>query len=109
MPDVTNDERGRRIFQLHKERAVETELEKIRLNPASGWASFSPQDIKILTYILGEAWVSIERRIWEQSSFARLTRKDLEKIVSIGNATKNNKMREETAVNEICRILKGST
>jgi len=108
MPDVTNDERGRRIFQLHKERAVETALEKIRRNPKSGWAAFSPEDIKTLIYILGEAWVSVERRIWEQSSFIRLTRKDLEEIISIGNDAKNKKIREEIAVNKICRILKES-
>lgn len=109
MPDITNDERGRRIFQLHKERAVETALEKIRRNPRSEWAAISPQDIKTLTYILGEAWVSVERSTWEQCSFTRLTRKDLEEIISIGNEVKNKKMREETAVNEICRILKGLT
>jgi hypothetical protein len=108
MPDVTNDERGRRIFQLHKERAVEAALEKIRRNPKSDWTAFSPEDIKTLTYILGEAWVSVKRRIWEQSSFIRLTRKDLEEIIRIGNDVKNKKIREETAVNKICRILKES-
>ena len=56
MPDVTNDERGRRIFQLHKERAVEAALEKIRLNPKSDWATFSQQDIKSLSTMLGETW-----------------------------------------------------
>lgn len=107
MPDVTNDERGRRIFQLHKERAVEMALEKVRRSAKSGWAAFSPQDIKTLTNILGEAWVSIERSTWEQCSFSRLNRKDLEEIISIGNDVKNNKMREETAVDKICTILKG--
>ena len=108
MPDVTNDERGRRIFQLHKERAVEIALEKIRHNPGSGLAAFSPQDIKTLNYILGEAWVSVGRQIWEQSSFTRLTRKDLEEIISIGNDVTSEKLREETGVNKICEILRGS-
>jgi hypothetical protein len=108
MPDVTNDERGRRIFQLHKEKAVETAIEKIRRNPKSEWTALSPEDIRTLTYILGEAWVSVERHTWERCSFTRLTRKDLEEIVSIGNDMKNNKMRDETAVNEICRILERS-
>jgi hypothetical protein len=108
MPDVTNDERGRRIFQLHKERAVETALEKVRQNPKSEWSAFSPEDIRTLNQILGEAWVSVERRIWEQSAFTRLTRKHLEEIIGIGNDVKNKKIREEDAVNKICRILKGS-
>jgi hypothetical protein len=108
MPDVTNDERGRRIFQLHKERAVETAIEKIRHNPGSGLSAFSPQDIKTLNYILGEAWVSVGRQIWEQSSFTRLTRKDLEEIISIGNNVNSKKLREEEGVNKICGILIGS-
>ena len=53
MPDVTNDERGRRIFQIHKEMAVENVLEKIRHNPKSEIGDFSPEDIKMLNYILG--------------------------------------------------------
>jgi len=108
MPDVTNDERGRRIFQLHKERAVETAIEKIRHNPGSCLSAFSPQDIKTLNYILGEAWVSVGRQIWEQSSFTRLTRKDLEEIISIGNNVNSKKLREEEGVNKICGILRGS-
>jgi len=108
MPDVTNDERGRRIFQLHKERAVEAALEKIRLNPKSDWATFSQQDIKSLTSILGETWVSLERSTWEQCSFSRLTRKDLNEIISIGNDVKSERMREETAITKVSTILKKS-
>ena len=108
MPDVTSDERGRRIFQLHKERAVEAAIEKIRHNKGSGLSAFSPQDLKTLNYILGETWVSVGRQIWQQSSFSRLTRKDLEEIISIGNDVKNKKVREETGIEKICGILMGS-
>lgn len=108
MPDVTSNERGRRIFQLHKERAVETALEKIRLNPKSDWATFSQEDIKSLTTILGETWVSVERSTWEQCSFSSLTRRDLDEIIRIGNDVKSERMREVVAVNKISTILKGS-
>lgn len=108
MPDVTSDERGRRIFQIHKERAVETALEKIRRTEGSGWAAFSQEDIKTLAHILGETWVTVERRIWEQSSFTRLTRADIGEIIHIGNDVKNQKIREEEAINKICRILNRS-
>lgn len=108
MPDITNDERGRRIFQLHKEKAVETALDKIRHGLKSELAGFSPQDMQTLTYILGEAWVSVERHTWEQCSFTKLARKDLELIINIGNRLKNKKIREETALDEICSILKCS-
>ena len=108
MPGVTSDERGRRIFQMHKVRAVETAVAKIRQTLGADWDAFSQQDIQTLNYILGEAWVSIERSVWEQSAFTRLTRNDLETIIRIGNEVKSKKIREETAIDEIGRILKGS-
>jgi hypothetical protein len=106
MPEITNDERGRRIFQLHKEKAVEVALEKIRRSPRSGWADLSPHDIATLTFILGVAWVSVERNTWNQCSFSKLTRKDLEKIIRIGDNMEKKSVREETAVNEVSKILK---
>jgi hypothetical protein len=109
MPDVTSDERGRRIFQIHKEKAVETAVEKIRQSLGHEWTTFSQKDTKILTDILGEAWVSVERSVWEKSSFTRLTKKDVEEIIRIGNAVKNKTLREEAAINEICTILKRSS
>jgi hypothetical protein len=108
MPNVTDDERGRRIFQVHKERAVESAVAKIRHNLGPDWALFSQRDIKTLHYILGEAWVSIERSVWEQCAFTRLSRNELENIIRIGNEVKSKNIREETAIDEICRILKGS-
>lgn len=105
MPDVTDDERGRRIFALHKERAVETALEKIRLNPKSGWATLTQGEIRSLTSILGETWVSMERSTWGQCSFSRLTRKDLDEIISIENDVKSGKMREEPALSKVNTIL----
>jgi hypothetical protein len=108
MPDVTNDERGRRIFQIRKERAVETAVTKMRQKLGSDWDKISQQDIQTLNYILGEAWVSIERSVWEQCAFTRLTRNDLENIIRIGIEVKSKNLREETAIDEICRILKGS-
>jgi hypothetical protein len=109
MPDVTSDERGRRIFQIHKEKAVETAVEKIRQSLGHEWTTFSQKDTKILTDILGEAWVSVERSVWEKSSFTRLTKKDVEEIIRIGNAVKNKTLREEAAINDICTILKRSS
>ena len=108
MPDVTSDERGRRIFQIHKEKAVETAVEKIRQNLGPDWAIFSREETTTLEWILGEAWVSVERSVWEQSSFTRLTRSDVDEIIHIGNAVKEKRIREEPAIDQICTILKRS-
>jgi len=108
MPDVTSDERGRRIFQIHKEKAVETAVEKIRQNLGPDWAIFSREETTTLAWILGEAWVSVERSVWEQSSFARLTRGDVEEIIRIGNAVKGKTLREDPGIVSITTILKRS-
>ncbi len=91
MPDVSEDERGRRRFQIQKERAVEAAVTKIREKQGSDWTAFSLQDIQTLHYILGEAWVSIRRSVWEQYAFTRLTRNELKDIIRIGNDVKNKK------------------
>lgn len=108
MPDVTSDERGRRIFQIQKEKAVESAVEKIRLSLGPRWAIFSQQEIMTLKYILGEVWISVERSIWEQSSFTRLTSQDVENIVRLGTEAQEKKIREETAINGVSTILRGS-
>jgi hypothetical protein len=108
MPDVSSDERGRRIFAIQKEKAVESAVEKIRQSLGLRWSIFSQHEIATLKYILGEAWISVDRETWEQSSFTRLTSHDVEEIVRIGTEVQNKKIREEKAVSEICTILKGS-
>jgi hypothetical protein len=108
MPDVSADERGRRRFQIQKERAVEAAVTKIRQKQGPDWTAFSVQDIQTLQYILGEAWVSIKRSVWEQYAFTRLSRDELRDIIRIGNEVKDQKIREETGINDVCRILRGS-
>ncbi|HON80921.1 MAG TPA: hypothetical protein PLN56_01485 [Methanoregulaceae archaeon] len=107
MPEITEDERGRRVFQIHKGMAVETALEKIRQSVGQDWKLYSDSDIAILKYMLGESWVSMDRHSWRQCSFSRLSRKDLDRIISIGKEAKHRKRREGDATAETIGILKG--
>ena len=109
MPDITTDERGRRLFKLHREKAVESAIEKIRQNMGDMWKLFSDLDIEILSYILGEVWISVDRRSWDRYTFSRLMKRDLEKIISIGKDVKRGDSREQTAVDEVIRILGRAT
>ena len=106
MPDVTEDERGRRVFQIHKEMAVEMAVEKIRENIGQDWKLYSTSDIDLLKYMLGEGWVSMDRKIWGQCTFSRLVREDIDAIINIGKGVKNGKRMEGEAVRELSEILK---
>jgi len=106
MPDVTDDERGRRVFQIHKEMAVETAIEKIRQTMGQDWKLYSVSDIDILKYMLGESWVSMDRQSWGQCTFSRLQREDIDAIIRIGKQVKKRKRMEGDAVREMNELLK---
>jgi hypothetical protein len=105
MPEVTSDERGRRVFQIHKEKAAEAAIEKIRKSQGPDWKVFTSTDVEILRYILEETWVSLDRDTWERCAFSRLKRSDLESIIRIGRRVRRKEMREDRGIDEVSRIL----
>jgi hypothetical protein len=105
MPEVTSDERGRRVFQIHKEKAAENAIEKIRKSLGLDWKVFSSSEVETLRYILGETWVSLERDTWERCAFSRMKRSQLETIIEIGKLVKKKEMREDTGVVMVSQIL----
>jgi hypothetical protein len=105
MPEVTSDERGRRVFQIHKEKAAEAAVEKIRQSMGLDWKVFTSTDLEILRYILEETWVSLDRDTWEKCAFSRMKKSQLESIIRIGRRVKRKEMREDRGVDEVSRIL----
>jgi hypothetical protein len=105
MPEVTSDERGRRVFQIHKERAAEDAIEKIRKSLGLDWKVFPSTDVEILRYILEETWVSLDRETWEKCAFSRLKKSELESIIRIGKQVRRREMREDRGIDEVSRIL----
>ncbi len=105
MPDVSDQERGRRVFQIQKEKHAEEALEKVRKNLGDGWQRFALPEIRTLKFILGEAWVFIDRKAWETFSFASLSREDLDKILAIGRAVERKEKSEHDASAEVHTIL----
>lgn len=105
MPEISSDERGRRAFQLHRERAVDNAVEKIRESTGPAWRALSTSDIELLRYMLGECWVATGKATWERFSFSRLTRKDLEELISLGARVRRKEMTEVEAVEGAVRIL----
>ena len=106
MPDVSDQERGRRVFQVQKEKHAEEALEKVRKSLGDGWKRYTLQETRTLKFILGEAWVFIDRRAWEGYSFARLTRDDLDGILAIGKAVEKKEKTEHDAAGEVAAILR---
>ena len=105
MPEVTSDERGRRVFQIHKEKAAEDAIGKIRTSLGLDWKVFTSTDVEALTYILEETWVSLDRDSWEKCAFSRLKRSQVDSIIRIGKQVKRREMREDRGIEEVSRLL----
>ncbi len=105
MPEVKDEEVGRRLFQIHKEKAVEIAIEKMRRKMPSEWTSFASSDIDILKHMLGEVWVCITRAEWEAISFTKLTKKDLLDIIHTAKQVISKEKAEKIAIDEICDTL----
>ncbi|MGB8312228.1 MAG: hypothetical protein WCE81_10265 [Halobacteriota archaeon] len=105
MPEAKDEEVGRRLFQIHKEKAVEVAVEKMRRKMPSEWTSFTSSDIDILKHTLGEAWVCIKRTEWETISFTKLTKNDLQEIIQVAKQVRNKEKAEKIAIDEICNAL----
>jgi hypothetical protein len=84
MYETNDDNLGRRLFQVQKEKAVEDALEKIRRRLGPEWSSFSTADCDVLKETLGEIWTSIERHRWGTYSFSKLSKNDINSLISIG-------------------------
>jgi chemotaxis methyl-accepting protein methylase len=108
MPEVTRDELGRRVFQLNKEKAVESSIEKIRRTLGPEWNSLTVADIEALKYVLEEMWISLSRDIWEKYSFTRLRKTDVERIIELGNDLKEKKIPPAKAIDEFNDTLSRS-
>jgi hypothetical protein len=84
MSPSTEDNLGRRRFLLHRDKAVEHALERIRRAPDSRWESFTPQERAGLKEVLTEIWENCERERWQQFCFSTLTRSDILRLIALG-------------------------
>ncbi len=95
MSEITNEELGRRRFQIQKEKAVETAYDKIRRATAQGWESLSSQDREILKEVLGDVWTRTDRVRWESYSFSDLLGSDVKALIEIGKKIKTDRSSAE--------------
>jgi hypothetical protein len=83
MSRSTEDNLGRRRFLLHRDKAVEHALERIRHAPHAGWETLSPDERAGLKSALTEIWENCGQERWQQYCFSTLTKSDILKLVSI--------------------------
>ena len=107
MSPTSEEELGRRRFQLFREQAVEAAIEKIRHAPAAEWQSFSGADYTRLRDILGELWINLEREKWSQYSFSTLTRDDIRDLLTLGAGPQGHAL-TRTILEEMDAILSHS-
>lgn len=81
MTNVTDDNLGRRLFQIQKEKAVEDAMEKIRRRTGTEWVAISMADNDLLKEILGDLWTSIDRLRWGSYSFSKLSKEDIGALI----------------------------
>ena len=105
MPDVTQAEIGRRMYHVHREKLVEQAIKLIQQGLGTEWKSFSEDDISLLGHLLQCTWNTIDQKIWDKISFARIKTSDVKKILSFGKDVSPGKNPEQAAVAEIKKIL----
>jgi hypothetical protein len=106
MPEISQDERGRRVFQLQKERAVENAITRIRTNLGQDWKIFSASDIEILQNILGEAWIAADRHEWGAVAFSRIGLEEVQEMIELGKGIKKGGKDTEGIHRSLMEILR---
>ncbi|MDG6256604.1 MAG: hypothetical protein QCH35_03290 [Methanomicrobiaceae archaeon] len=105
MPEITDDELGRRMFQIRKERHVEETIDKIRHSLGDEWTAIPHEEKKVLQDLLGDAWIAIGRQEWGRYAFSRLTKADLDRLIGIGYAREQKNIQESAAIEEVKAVL----
>jgi hypothetical protein len=84
MSSSTDDNLGRRRFQIHRDKAVEQAMEKIRRAAGGEWKSLSAEDREGLKISLAEIWMTTSQEQWQQYCFSTVTRQDILELAALG-------------------------
>lgn len=105
MPDVSQSEVGRRLYHVHREKRIEHAIKKIKQNIGPEWKSFTEEDIRILGHLLQCTWNVIDQKVWDNIPFAKMTKDDVQKILSYGIDVGPRKNPDQAVIEEIKKIL----
>ncbi len=82
---TTEDDLGRRRFLLHRDKAVEYALERIRRAPDARWETLTPEERSGLKEVLTEIWENCDRGRWQQYCFSTLAKPDILRLIALGD------------------------
>ena len=105
VPDITQADIGRRMYQLHKEKNVERAIEMLRQNLGADWKRFSDADIHLLEQLIGDVWVGFDRKLWEKIPFGHMTRDDVEHLLAIGKNIVPGKTPKTQVLDDVQNVL----
>ncbi|NYT05022.1 MAG: hypothetical protein GKC04_01420 [Methanomicrobiales archaeon] len=103
---MNEEELGRRMYQMQKEKSVEEALERIRTSIGKYWAEISRADHAVISELLGDAWIRMERKEWERCAFTRLAPKDIEKLLDVGHTLRTGGIDRDAAIGDVVELLK---
>jgi hypothetical protein len=86
MSRSSEEELGRRRFEVQKTKAVEEAYEKIRRSFGHEWQIFSAEDCAVLREILADIWISVDRTRWNNYCFSTLSQKQIHSLIGMGKA-----------------------
>lgn len=105
MPDVSQKEVGRRMYHVHREKTVEEAIKKIKHGVGTDWSFFTREDIDLLNHLLQCTWNVIDQKIWDNVPFGRITKNEVQAILSCGQGVGPGKNPEPAEVEKIKKIL----
>lgn len=105
-PDVTDEDVGMRTFNLHKQKAVERAIEKIRHNLGREWIKLHEDEIEMLEWALGETWALMGFNEWGKITFSSLSLQNIDEIVEITRQITSHKKPGHQGFEEIHTLLK---
>jgi len=105
MSDVSRAEVGRRLYHVHREKRVERAIKLMQQGLGPDWKSLSQDEIHLCGHLLQCTWNVIDQTLWDKIPFARITKKDVQNILSHGEGVGTGRNPSPEAVAEIKKIL----
>ena len=90
---------------LHRDKAVEQAIEKVRHSPDALWETLSPEERAGLKSALAEIWENCERSQWNEFCFSTLKRSAILELVDLVRDARNQHKSVCTAKDRFESIL----
>ncbi len=105
-PDVSDEDTGRRTFQIRKTRAAERAVQRLRHGLGAEWASYTQREIEELEWFIGEMWAYVSRDEWEDLHFGNLTSGDVVKLLGLTTQLRTHARDAVSILQEAVAIVK---